>query len=53
VRQTYLTVVCLVSIGVHFVTFDGIKFEFDIKRAAYLKRQEELDTLAEYFEDEE
>lgn len=49
-RQTYLAVACLVSFGVHFITYDGIKYEYDLKREDYLQRQEELDTLAEYLE---
>jgi hypothetical protein len=49
-RQAYLAVACLVSAAIHFVTFEGIQSEFLVKRADYLAREEELESLAEFLE---
>ncbi len=49
-RQSYLVLACLISTVVHAITFEGIKDEFLVKREAYLAKEKELESLAEYLE---
>jgi hypothetical protein len=52
-HQSKLVVVMLVSVAIDHLTFHGMQQEFEVKREAYLARQEELESLAEYLESDE